>query len=124
MPIRRQARKENDYERIRGVTTSLLLLVTMLLAHGNELHIMGTVTNITTTSITVKTQDGHSIDISIAQDTKFMRGTEPISAKDIKTGDRVVVHASKNGEKLVATTVAVGKTSEANQKAKNGAQSH
>jgi hypothetical protein len=109
---------------ILGVTTSLLLLVTTLLAHGNELHIMGTVTNITTTSITVKTQDGHSIDISIAQDTKFMRGTEPISANDIKTGDRIVVHASKNGEKLVATTVAVGKTSEANHKANNSVPSH
>jgi hypothetical protein len=111
-------------KRILGMTTSLLLLVTTLLAHGNELHIMGTVTNITTSSITVKTQDGHSVDVSIAQDTKFMRGAQPISANDIKTGDRIVVHASKNGEKLMATTVAVGKTNDANHKAKNGVQSH
>jgi len=98
---------------------SLLLLVTTLLAHGNELHIMGTVTNITTSSITVKTQDGHSVDVSVARDTKFMRGAQPISANDIKTGDRIVVHARKNGEKLIATTVAVGNPREANQKPKN-----
>ena len=111
-------------KRILGVTASLLLLVTTILAHGNEVHVMGTVTNITTTSITVKTQDGHTVDVSIAQDTKFMRGAQPISANDIKTGDRIVVHASKNGEKLMATTVAVGKTNDANHKAKNGVQSH
>jgi len=41
--------------RILGLTTSLLRRVTTLLAHGNQQHIMGTVMNISATSITVKT---------------------------------------------------------------------
>ena len=92
-----------------SVTILLLLMATILYAHGNEQHVMGTVTNITATAITVKTQDGNSVEVFVGQDTKFMRGGQPISAKDVKQGDRIVIHANKKGEKLTATTVAIGK---------------
>lgn len=92
-----------------NVTILLLLMTTMLCAHGNEQHVMGTVSNITATAITVKTQDGNSVEVFVGQDTKFMGGGQPISAKDVKQGDRIVIHANKKGEKLTARTVAIGK---------------
>ena len=92
-----------------SVTILLLSMTAMLCAHGSEQHVMGTVTNITETAITVKTQDGNSVEVFVGQDTKFMRGGQPISAKDVKQGDRIVIHANKKGEKLTATTVAIGK---------------
>lgn len=92
-----------------NVTILLLLMASVLYAHGNEQHVMGTVTNITATAITVKTQDGSSVEVFIAQETKFARGEQPISAKDVKQGDRIFIHANEKGEKLTATTVAIGK---------------
>ena len=92
-----------------SLTILLMSMTTMLCAHGNEQHVMGTVTNITATAITVKTQDGATVEVFIDPDTKFLRGGQPISAKDVKQGDRIIIHANKKGEKLTATTVAIGK---------------
>ena len=92
-----------------GVTILLVFMAAVLYAHGNQQHVIGTVTNVAATAITVKTQDGDSVEVLIAQETKFMRGGQPISAKDVKQGDRIVIHANKKGEKLAATTVAIGK---------------
>ena len=106
-----------------GLTALVLLAATMVFGHGNEQHVMGAVTKVTDTEITVKTQDGRSIDVAITLDTKFTKGGHPISAKDVKQEDRVVIHARKNGEKLVATTVVIGQT-KPTQSEKTAAQRH
>jgi hypothetical protein len=95
-------------KRMLGLTVLLVLATTMVLAHGNEQHVMGTVTKITHSAITVKTTDARIVDVSLTTDTKFTKEGQPMSAKNIKQGDRVVIHAKKNGEKLVATTVIIG----------------
>ena len=92
-----------------SVTILLLLMATVLYAHLNEQHVMGTVANITETAITVKTRDGNSVEVFIGQETKFMRGGQQILAKDVKQGDRIVIHANEKGKKLTATNVAIGK---------------
>ena len=94
--------------RLVGLAVLLLWATTMVFAHGNEQHIMGTVTIITDSAITVKTTDARSVDVSITLDTKFTKGGQPVSAKDVKQGDRIVIHATKNGDKLVATIVSIG----------------
>jgi len=95
--------------KLRIYILALLLLGTkMAVAHGNEQHIMGTITKVSDTSIAVKTQDGRSVDVVMSPETKFTRKGQPISLKDVKVGDRVVIHAKKENDKLVATTVAVG----------------
>jgi uncharacterized cupredoxin-like copper-binding protein len=94
--------------RLLGATALLLLVATMVFANGDEQHVIGTVTKITDTSITVKTADARSVDVSVTPDTKFTKAGQPISEKDVKQGDRIVIHAKKNGETLVATTVSVG----------------
>lgn len=92
-------------KRIIGMTTLVLLSATLLFAHGDEKHIMGTVTKVSDSFITVKDTHGKVVDVAIAANTKFMKNGKTVAVKDIQVGDRVVVHAKQNGNKLEATMV-------------------
>src|SRR5665213_3320743 len=93
---------------------SLALLPTIATAHGGEEHVIGTVTKISDTSITVKTAAGKSVEVGFdAKMTTYERAKQPIQKTDIKVGDRVVIHAMEMNEKLVAHTVEIGKATAA-----------
>jgi len=85
----------------------LLFLSTMVFAHGNEKHVIGTVTKVDDTSIVVKTKEGDKT-VMMMPTTKFMKGTAAITKKDVRVGDRVVIHAMPMGEMLHATEVKIG----------------
>jgi Domain of unknown function (DUF5666) len=97
-------------KRIIGIITLVLLGVTLLFAHGDEKHVMGTITKATDSSVTVKDMHGKSVDVAITSTTTLIKNGKAVTAKDIQEGDRVVVHAKQNGNKLEATTVKVGAT--------------
>src|SRR5712691_9339386 len=63
-------------------------------AHGGMIHVMGTVTALTDTSMTVETTDKKTVQITLTDATTFQSGTKPSTKKDLKIGDRVVVHAA------------------------------
>ncbi len=98
-------------KRLVSIAISLLFLTTMALAHGNEQHVMGTVTEVTETSITVETLNKQKVTVSVVQETKFIKGNAAATFKDVKLGDRVVIHAAKQGEQLQAYTVRIGTSS-------------
>lgn len=77
-------------------------------AHNGMIHVMGTVTAITSSSITVKATDGKTATVVLASTTKYERGTTTIKATDVKVGDRVVIHAVKKDKDLVAAEVEIG----------------
>lgn len=87
---------------------TLGLFATTAYAHNGMIHVMGIVTSITETSISVKGPDGKIQTIAFAPTTNFLRGTTTIAAKDIKVGDHTVVHAAKKGDQLVAADVKLG----------------
>lgn len=92
---------------------SLVLLAAVAFAHGDEQHLMGTVTKITDKSITIEMKDKKTTEVKTAEvtltpETKCMKGDTTAALKDVKVGDRVVVNAKKDGEKLVATMVKIG----------------
>jgi hypothetical protein len=90
-------------------TTALILIFsTIVLAHGDQQHVMGTVTNIDHGSITVKTTTGELKTVMVLPTTKFVRGSVAVTAQDVKVGDRVVIHAKPAGEMLHATEVKIG----------------
>lgn len=93
---------------IVGMIAVVLLSATLLFAHGNEKHVMGTVTKVTYSSITVKDTHGKVVEVAITPDTKFTKNDKAVTMKDIQEGDRIVVHAQQNGNKLEATMVKVG----------------
>jgi nucleoside phosphorylase len=87
----------------------IALFSSLVFAHGNEKHVIGTVTQVSQDSVTVQTSPNETVEVLIASDTKFMKGSASAAAKDIQVGDRVVIHAMprKDG-KLVAHTVQIG----------------
>ncbi len=99
---------------VRIVTVCIIAAIAMLalsknvFAHGDQQHVMGTVTQIDATSITVKTTTGEVKTVMIAADTKFEKGASAITQQDIKVGDRVVIHAKPQGNTLHATEVRIG----------------
>jgi hypothetical protein len=85
----------------------LLFLSVFVFAHGNEKHVMGTVTKVDDGSIVVKTKEGDKT-VMILSTTKFVKGTATVTQKDVKVGDRVVIHAMPMGDMLRATEVKIG----------------
>ena len=79
-------------------------------AHGNETHVMGKVTRITADSITIQTVKNTTVTVVIDASTKFIKSGTAATMKDLKTGDRVVVGAEKDGGRLHAHSVKFGKS--------------
>lgn len=95
-------------KRTAAVVTLLFALSLMALAHGKEKHVMGTVTNISDTSITVETTGKKSVTVDLSDKTKFEKSGAAATLKDLKVGDKVVIHADVSGDKLVANEVHFG----------------
>lgn len=85
-----------------------VIFSTLAFAHGNQQHVMGTVAKIHGVSITVKTTEGTVKIVMIIADTKFVKGSSPATQRDLKVGDRVVIHAKTEGGMLHATEVRIG----------------
>lgn len=77
-------------------------------AHNGMQHVMGTVTAITPANLTVKGMDGKIETIALTNDTKYMKGKQSITQREVKPGDNVVVHATKKDGQLTASEVKVG----------------
>ncbi len=96
-----------------GINTRIILIAgtvlfsTLMFAHGNEQHVMGTVAKIEAGSVTVKTTSGEMKTVMILASTKFVRGTSSATQQDLKVGDRVVIHAKPEGDTLRATEVKI-----------------
>jgi hypothetical protein len=91
-----------------AVVTLLFALSLMAFAHGQEKHVMGTVTSISDTSITVETTAKKSVTVDVSDKTKFEKSGAAAVLKDLKIGDKVVIHADVSGDKLVAHEVYFG----------------
>ena len=88
---------------------AIVSLATVAFAHGTDKHVLGTVTKITDTEITVETQTKDVQIVKIAPDTSFVKSGASASLKDLKVGDRVVIHAKPVGSDLIAHEVRFGK---------------
>jgi Domain of unknown function (DUF5666) len=91
------------------VPFAILFASTLAIAHGDYQHVMGTVTKVSGNSITVQTTANETVELVTSPDTKFSRGDAAIDGRELKVGDRVVIHAKKTSDgKLVAHTVQIG----------------
>lgn len=79
-------------------------------AHGKDQHVMGTVTAMTDRSITVQTKAKDPVTVYTMPETKYEKSGATASIKDLKVGDRVVIHATKMNDELMATDVRFGAT--------------
>jgi len=88
---------------------AIVSLATVAFAHGTDKHVLGTVTKITDTEISVETQTKEVQVVKIAPDTSFVKSGASATLKDLKVGDRVVIHAKPVGSDLIAHEVRFGK---------------
>jgi hypothetical protein len=88
---------------------TFVALATGAIAHGTDKHVLGTVTRITNTEITVETQTKELQVVKIGPDTTFVKSGATATLKDLKIGDRVVIHAKPTGTDLIAHEVRFGK---------------
>ncbi len=101
-------------KRTISVFALMLALSAIGFAHGNEKHVMGTVTSISDNSITVEITSKKTVTVSLSAATKFQKSGSPADLKDLKVGDKVVIHATGPQGKLVATEVKFGTMSKDN----------
>jgi len=86
-------------------------------AHNGVEHVMGTITAITDSSITVDTVKHTAVTVLIDPTTKFTKNDTQSSRNDVKVGDRVVIDAKENSDKkLVGVTVKLGSTAHTDHK--------
>ena len=81
--------------------TSLLALVissTLMFAHGNATHIIGTVSAIDGNHVTVKTQEGKSEMVMLEKTTKYLNGSKSAALDALKVGTRVVIDAKMDAK--------------------------
>lgn len=83
-----------------AATVSLLFAVELVaFAHAGMEHVMGTVVAVTDNSITVDTVKHTKVTVLIDPSTKFIDNNSQALLKDLKIGDRVVIHAKRNPDK-------------------------
>ena len=91
------------------VVLSIALIAISVFAHGDEQHVIGKVTKLTQSSVTVQTTTNVTVEVMLAPDTKFTKGSAAVTLKDLQVGDRVVIHAMPmKGGMLMAHTVQIG----------------
>jgi hypothetical protein len=88
------------------------------LAHGNKVHVRGTVEKISAESLLVKTLDGKSVEVKLVASTVYVshisdKGSKPsdlnedkpAKLSDIAVGDLVVIHATPKDSALEADEI-------------------
>jgi hypothetical protein len=91
----------------RLLIAALLVLTVCSLAraHGGMIHVMGTVTALTDNTVTVETTDKKTVIVTLTGETTYLNGSKPAALKDLKVGNRVVIHAVRVKESLQAHEV-------------------
>lgn len=97
----------------RNLLAALALVgasLTPAFAHeGHDHKLLGTVTEVTATNVTVRAiKDGAISVIAFAPTTKVTRGRTKLAVADIKVGDRVVVNIGSGKAPLTAKAVELG----------------
>ena len=101
----------NSKRNIHSVIAILALMLgsAIAFAHNGVEHVMGTVTAVTDTSITVDTVKHISVTVLLDPSTTFSNNDAQASLKDLKVGQRVVINAKENADKkLVGVSVKWG----------------
>jgi len=111
-------------KRTIAVVTLLFALSLMALAHGKEKHVMGTVTSISDSSVTVETTAKKSVTVQVSDKTKFEKRGAAATLKDLKVGDKVVIHADASSDKLVANEVHFGPKGKQSMEGMKGMEDH
>jgi hypothetical protein len=86
-----------------------LAFVAAVFAHGDKKHVIGTIEKLNSSSVTVKTREGKSVEVKLVGTTSYVsRATatdKPATFSDLAVGENVVIHATPKGDDLEADEV-------------------
>ena len=97
--------------KIRWISILLLLALAAcsVFAHGDKVHVVGTVEKTNSDSLVVKTKDGKSVEVKLAASTLYLERNnnqdKPAKLADVAPGDFVVIHATPKDTGLEAGQV-------------------
>jgi len=87
-------------------------------AHGNKVHVRGTIEKVNADSIVIKTPDGKSVEVKLVASTVYLLHVieksakpsdasedKPAKASDLAAGELVVIHATPKDNTLEADEV-------------------
>ena len=88
---------------------SLFFLASAVSAHGDKVHILGTIEKISADSLSVKSKDGKSVEVKLVPATVYLERSnnadKPAKLSDLAVGYLVVIHATPKDSTLVADEV-------------------
>jgi hypothetical protein len=92
---------------MKQIRTCLLALSVALtaVAHDGMEDITGTIQKVADNVVSVKTTKGKMVDVKLAADTEYTQGKVAAKVTDLKTGDRIVIHAMEMKGALTAHLV-------------------
>jgi Domain of unknown function (DUF5666) len=92
--------------RIGSILAMLTLLAFAAMAHGDKKHVVGTIEKVSPDSVVVKTAGGKSVEVKLVSSTMYVsRDGKSAKLSDLAVGQRVVIHATPNGQTLSADEV-------------------
>jgi hypothetical protein len=88
---------------------ALVVIPSAVLAHGNKVHILGTVEKIGVESLSVKAKDGKLVEVKLAASTVYLLRSnnedKPAKLSDLTVRCLVVIHATPKDNTLEADEV-------------------
>ena len=89
-----------------SVLAVLLCFKNVAFAQADTEHLRGTVTNVGSTTITIRTTENQTRTITVGGSTMIMRGNAHLTMSGVKVGDRVVIDVDRKTS--IATSVELG----------------
>jgi hypothetical protein len=86
-----------------------LAIASPALAHGNNAHVRGVVTQVSPTSITVQLADNTTKTLTLNAKTTYLRAGKTAAVGDVKVGDRVVIDVPKNSSEALEVQMGTAK---------------
>jgi hypothetical protein len=100
-----------DFMRVRVLTmvTWFALAAGITFAHGDKVHVVGTLAKINSDSVLVKTKEGKSVEVKLTASTVYVLRSnsqdKPAKVSDLALGNFVVIHATPKDSALEADEV-------------------
>jgi hypothetical protein len=92
---------------LRALVAAALLAGGLATAHEGGTDARGVVKVITAEELVVETTTGAELRVALVPTTEVQRGKQRILPREVRAGERVVVHAAPRGGRLEATLVRV-----------------
>jgi hypothetical protein len=87
-----------------------IFLASAALAHEGGKHFLGQLKSVDAGSLTIVTTNNETVTLKLLPTTKFVKSGQPASLQDLKTGEKVVIHAKQNGTSWEAEEVRFGQS--------------